>query len=57
VGEKRIAYRFLLGKPQGKRPLRSKLEDNIKMGPREIGWEDMNCIHLIRDREELAVFL
>jgi hypothetical protein len=35
------AYRILVGKPKGKRPLgrpRSKWEDNIKMDLREIGW-------------------
>jgi hypothetical protein len=39
VGEKRKAYRILVGKPEGKRPLRRprrKWEDNIKMDLREI---------------------
>jgi hypothetical protein len=38
--EKRNAYRILLGKPKGRRPLgrpRSRWVDNIKMGLREIG--------------------
>jgi hypothetical protein len=38
--QKRNAYRVLVGKPEGKRPLgrpRSKWEDNIKMDLRERG--------------------
>jgi hypothetical protein len=34
IGEKRNAYRILVGKPEGKRPLRTptrRWEDNIKM--------------------------
>jgi hypothetical protein len=37
-GENRNAYRILVGKPEGKRPLgRPRWEDNIKMDLREIG--------------------
>jgi hypothetical protein len=39
-GEKRIAYRIPVGKPEGKRPLgrpRRRLEDNIKLDLR-MGW-------------------
>jgi hypothetical protein len=41
MGEKRNAYRFLVGKPEGKRPLRRprrRRVDNIKMDLLEIGW-------------------
>jgi hypothetical protein len=41
MGEKRNAYRILVGMPEGKRPLgrpRRKWVDNIKMDIREIGW-------------------
>jgi hypothetical protein len=41
-GEKRNAYRILVGKPEGKRPLgrpRRRWEDNIKKDLREIKWE------------------
>jgi hypothetical protein len=43
MGEKRNAYRLLVGKPEGKRPLgrpRRRLVDNarIKMDLLEIGW-------------------
>jgi hypothetical protein len=40
MGEKRVAYRILMGKPAGKRPLgrpRRRRVDNIKMDLREIG--------------------
>jgi hypothetical protein len=49
VGEKRNAYRILVGKPEGKRPLgRSKhrWKDNIKMELREIGWGSTDWIDL-----------
>jgi hypothetical protein len=39
--EKRNAYRILLGKPEGKRPLgrpKRRWVDNIKMDLRGIGW-------------------
>jgi hypothetical protein len=42
MGEKMNAYRILVGKPEGKRPLarpRRRWVDNIKMDLREIGWE------------------
>jgi hypothetical protein len=40
MGEMRNAYKILVGKPEGKRPLgrpRHRWEDDIKMGLREIG--------------------
>jgi hypothetical protein len=39
-GEKRNAYRLLVGKPEGKSPLgrpRRRWVDNIKMGLQEVG--------------------
>jgi hypothetical protein len=53
-GEKRNAYRILVGKPEGKRPLgkpRRKWVDNIKMNFREIRWDDMYWIDLAQDRD------
>jgi hypothetical protein len=43
-GEKRIVYRVLVGKPEGKGPLgrpRRRWEDGIKTDLREIGWGGM----------------
>jgi len=48
------AYRVLVGKPEGKRPLgRSRLrwENNIKMDLQEMGWKGMEWIDLAQDRD------
>jgi hypothetical protein len=40
MGERRVVYRVLVGKPEGKRPLgrpRRRWEDNIKMNLQEVG--------------------
>jgi hypothetical protein len=40
MGEARGAYRILVGRPEGRRPLerpRHRWEDNIKMAVREVG--------------------
>jgi hypothetical protein len=53
--EKRNAYRILVRKPEGKRPLgrsRRRWVDNIKMDLREIGWDDMDWIDLAQDRDQ-----
>ena len=42
-GEKKVADRVLVGKPEGRRPLgryRRRWEDNIKVDLQELGWEN-----------------
>jgi hypothetical protein len=49
MGEKRNAYRILVGKPEGRTPLgrpRFSWVDNIKINLREIGWDGMDWISL-----------
>jgi hypothetical protein len=53
MGEKRNAFRILVGKPESKRPLgkpRRRLVDNIKMVLGEIGWDGVDWIDLAQDR-------
>jgi hypothetical protein len=53
IGEKRNAYRLLVGKPEGKRPLgrpRRRWVDNIRMDLGEVGWGDVDWIGLAKDR-------
>jgi hypothetical protein len=43
-----------VGTPEGKRPLeipRRRRENNIKMDLREVGWAEMDWIHLAVDRD------
>jgi hypothetical protein len=53
MGEERCAYRVLVGRPEGKRPLgrpRHRWEDNIKMDLRETWIDGANLIQLAQDR-------
>jgi hypothetical protein len=55
MGEKRNSYRILVGKPEGKRPLRiprRRWVDNIKIDLREIEWDGMDWIDLAQDRDQ-----
>jgi hypothetical protein len=52
MGETRIAYRILVGKPEGKRPLgrsRRRWVGNIKIDLREIGWDGVDWIDLAQN--------
>jgi hypothetical protein len=54
-GEKNNAYRILMGKPDGKRPLgksRRRWVGNIKMNLREIGWDGMDWVDLTQNRDQ-----
>jgi hypothetical protein len=53
MGEKRNAYRLLVGKPERKRPLgrpRRRWMDDIRMDLGELGWGDVDWIGLAKDR-------
>jgi hypothetical protein len=53
MGEKRNVYRLLVGKPDGKRPLRKPRRrwiDNIKVDLLEIGLNVVDWIGLAQDR-------
>jgi hypothetical protein len=53
MAEKRNVYRLLVGKPEGKRPLRRprrRWMDNIKMDLLEIGSKVVDWIGLAQDR-------
>jgi hypothetical protein len=54
MGERRGAYRALVGKPEGRRPLgrpRRRWEDNIKMDLREVGCWGTDWVNLAQDRD------
>jgi hypothetical protein len=55
MGERRGAYRALVGKPEGRRPLgrpRRRWEDNIKTDLREVGWGgSIDWVDLAKDRD------
>jgi hypothetical protein len=55
MGEKRNAYRILVGKPKGNRPLRRprrRWVDYIRMDVREIGWGGVDCLDIAEDRDQ-----
>ena len=54
MGEGRVAYRILVGKPEGRSPLgrpRHRLDDNIKMDLQKVGCWGMDQIDLAQDRD------
>jgi hypothetical protein len=54
MGESRVVYGVLVGKPEGKRPLvkpRRRWEDNIKMDLQEVGCGGVDWIDLAQDRD------
>ncbi|KAJ4426547.1 hypothetical protein ANN_27361 [Periplaneta americana] len=60
MGESRNAYRVLVGRPEGKRPLgrpRRRWEDNIKMDLREVEYDDRDWINLAQDRDRWRAYV
>jgi hypothetical protein len=60
MGEKRNAYRLLVGKPEGRRPIgrpKRRWLDNIRMDLVEVGWDHVVWIGLsqVRDRWRIIV--
>jgi hypothetical protein len=52
--KKRNAYKLLVGKPEGRKPLgrpRGRWVDNIRMDLVEVRWGDVDWIDLAQDRE------
>jgi hypothetical protein len=59
-GEKRNAYRILVGKPEREKSLgrpRHRWEDNIKMDLREIRWGGMDWTGLAQDRDQWSALV
>jgi hypothetical protein len=59
-GGKRNAYRIVVGRTEGKRPLgkpRHRWEDNIKMDLREIGSDGVDWIDLAQDRDQWSALV
>ncbi|KAJ4441711.1 hypothetical protein ANN_11569 [Periplaneta americana] len=60
MGESRNAYRVLVGRPEGKRPLgrpRRRWEDNIKIDLREVGCDGREWINLAQDRDQWRAYV
>jgi hypothetical protein len=54
MGEKRNAYKLLVGKPEQRRPLRRPRRmwfDNIRIDLVEVGWSDVDWIGQAQDRD------
>jgi hypothetical protein len=55
MGDKRNAYRILVGKPEGRRPLgrpRRRWVENFNIDLREIGWDGVDWVDLAQDRDQ-----
>jgi hypothetical protein len=55
MGEKKTAYRILVGKPEGKRPLgrpRRWWVNNIKMDLRELGCDKVDWMDVAQYRDQ-----
>jgi hypothetical protein len=55
TGEIKSAYKILVGKPEGKRPLvkpRGTWKSSIRMHLNGKKWEGMDWIHMAQDRDQ-----
>ncbi|KAJ4450327.1 hypothetical protein ANN_01747 [Periplaneta americana] len=60
MGESRNAYRVLIRRPEGKRPLgrpKRRWEDNIKMDLREVGYDGRDWVNLAQDRAQWRAYV
>ncbi|KAJ4445480.1 hypothetical protein ANN_07288 [Periplaneta americana] len=60
MGESRNAYRVLVGRTEGKRPLgrpRRRWDVNIKMDLREVGYDGRDWINLAQDRDQWRAYV
>jgi len=54
MGDRRVAYKVLVGKPEGKSPLgkpRRTWDNNINLGLQEVGLGTLDWIDLAQDRD------
>ena len=60
VGDGRVVHRVLVGKPEGKRPVRRSIcgwDDNIKMDLQEVGGGCGDWMELAQDMERWRAFM
>ncbi|KAJ4436641.1 hypothetical protein ANN_16772 [Periplaneta americana] len=60
MGESRNAYRVLVGRPDGKKPLgkpRRSWEVNIKIDLREVGYDGRDWINFAQDRDQWQAYV
>jgi len=60
MGDMRNAYKILVGKPEGKRPLgrpRHIWKNNIRIYIRETGCEGADWIHLAQNTDQRTAFV
>jgi hypothetical protein len=50
MGDMSIAGKILVGKPEGKRPIRRG--NKIRIDLREIRWKVVDWMHLVQDRDQ-----
>jgi hypothetical protein len=60
MGEERNAYRLLVGRSEGRRPLgrpRRRWLDNIWIDVVEVGWGDVDWSDVAQDRDRCRAFV